>query len=114
MDVVLNINVLCVFSMFSKLMSQASQFAMEGVKNLVVKKHVSWYTWSHQYHKPVSTCVRLSGIDTRYQFMSNVRCLCTETASYKDCGCVDGIKVYGWSGRLSVFWSETTSSCRQV
>jgi len=26
-------------SMFSKLMSQASQFAMEGVKNLVVKKH---------------------------------------------------------------------------
>jgi len=27
--------------MFSKLMSQASQFAMEGVKNLVVKKHVS-------------------------------------------------------------------------
>ena len=29
-------------SMFSKLMSQASSFAMEGVKNLVVKKHVSW------------------------------------------------------------------------
>ena len=27
--------------MFSKLVSQASQFAMEGVKNLVVKKHVS-------------------------------------------------------------------------
>ena len=27
--------------MFSKLMSQASQFAMEGVKNLVVKMHVS-------------------------------------------------------------------------
>ena len=27
--------------MFSKLMSTASQFAMEGVKNLVVKKHVS-------------------------------------------------------------------------
>ena len=26
--------------MFSKLMSQASQFAMEGVKNLVVKRHV--------------------------------------------------------------------------
>jgi len=33
--------------MFSKLMSQASQFAMEGVKNLVVKKHVSCYI-SHQ------------------------------------------------------------------
>ena len=33
---------LYVFSMFSKLMSQASQFAMEGVKNLVVKKHVSF------------------------------------------------------------------------
>ena len=28
-------------NMFSKLMSQGSQFVMEGVKNLVVKKHVS-------------------------------------------------------------------------
>lgn len=28
------------FSMFSKLVSQGSQFVMEGVKNLVVKKHV--------------------------------------------------------------------------
>jgi len=37
------LNVLFVLSMFSKLMSQASQFAMEGVKNLVVKKHVSCY-----------------------------------------------------------------------
>ncbi len=27
--------------MFSKLMSTASTFAMEGVKNLVVKRHVS-------------------------------------------------------------------------
>jgi len=35
--------VLFVLSMFSKLMSQASQFAMEGVKNLVVKKHVSFH-----------------------------------------------------------------------
>lgn len=28
-------------SMFSKLVSQGSAFVMEGVKNLVVKKHVS-------------------------------------------------------------------------
>lgn len=28
-------------NMFSKLMSQGSSFVMEGVKNLVVKKHVS-------------------------------------------------------------------------
>lgn len=28
-------------SMFSKLMNQGSSFVMEGVKNLVVKKHVS-------------------------------------------------------------------------
>lgn len=28
-------------SMFSKLVSQGSSFVMEGVKNLVVKKHVS-------------------------------------------------------------------------
>jgi 3D (Asp-Asp-Asp) domain-containing protein len=31
-------------SMFSKLMSQGSQFVMEGVKNLVVKKHVLPFT----------------------------------------------------------------------
>ena len=31
-------------SMFSKLMSTASQFAMEGVKNLVVKRHVSVFS----------------------------------------------------------------------
>lgn len=31
-----------VYRMFSKLMSTASSFAMEGVKNLVVKKHVRW------------------------------------------------------------------------
>lgn len=30
-------------SMFSKLMSQGSSFVMEGVKNLVVKKHVSYH-----------------------------------------------------------------------
>ena len=29
-------------SMFSKLMNQGSSFVMEGVKNLVVKKHVSF------------------------------------------------------------------------
>ena len=34
-------NFLMFCSMFSKLMSQASSFAMEGVKNLVVKKTVS-------------------------------------------------------------------------
>lgn len=28
-------------SMFSKLMNQGSSFVMEGVKNLVVKRHVS-------------------------------------------------------------------------
>ena len=28
-------------NMFTKLMSQGSNFVMEGVKNLVVKKHVS-------------------------------------------------------------------------
>lgn len=28
-------------SMFSKLVSQGSSFVMEGVKNLVVKRHVS-------------------------------------------------------------------------
>lgn len=30
-------------SMFSKLVSQGSSFVMEGVKNLVVKRHVSLY-----------------------------------------------------------------------
>lgn len=30
-------------SMFSKLVSQGSSFVMEGVKNLVVKRHVSQY-----------------------------------------------------------------------
>jgi hypothetical protein len=29
-------------SMFSKLMNQGSSFVMEGVKNLVVKRHVSY------------------------------------------------------------------------
>lgn len=29
-------------SMFSKLVSQGSSFVMEGVKNLVVKRHVSF------------------------------------------------------------------------
>ncbi len=43
--------------MFSKLMSTASQFAMEGVKNLVVKKHVS--DLSFQQSPSVNT---LSGI----------------------------------------------------
>lgn len=34
-------------SMFSKLVSQGSSFVMEGVKNLVVKRHVSdnWLCW---------------------------------------------------------------------
>lgn len=31
-------------SMFSKLVSQGSSFVMEGVKNLVVKRHVSKIT----------------------------------------------------------------------
>lgn len=31
-------------SMFSKLVSQGSNFVMEGVKNLVVKRHVSYCT----------------------------------------------------------------------
>lgn len=30
-------------SMFSKLVSQGSSFVMEGVKNLVIKRHVSVY-----------------------------------------------------------------------
>lgn len=34
-------------SMFSKLVSQGSSFVMEGVKNLVVKRHVS-QCWSPQ------------------------------------------------------------------
>jgi len=32
-------------------MSQASQFAMEGVKNLVVKKHVSCYLHMYISHQ---------------------------------------------------------------
>lgn len=37
-------------SMFSKLVSQGSSFVMEGVKNLVIKRHVSVFCfWRKTY-----------------------------------------------------------------
>ena len=45
--------------MFSKLMTQASQFAMEGVKNLVVKKHVSCLLILVLIHAELSDSLRL-------------------------------------------------------
>jgi hypothetical protein len=37
------------FRMFSNLMNRASQFAMEGVKNLVVKQYVNKYFHVHRF-----------------------------------------------------------------
>lgn len=43
--------------MFSKLLSQGSSFVMEGVKNLVIKRHVSekmqQYIYSSKFRTPV-------------------------------------------------------------
>lgn len=51
-------------SMFSKLMSQGSSFVMEGVKNLVVKRHVSasrYYAICIKYaHLKLSNCIESS------------------------------------------------------
>lgn len=43
-------------SMFSKLVSQGSSFVMEGVKNLVVKKHVSSIITISSYFVSLHSC----------------------------------------------------------
>lgn len=61
-------------SMFSKLVSQGSSFVMEGVKNLVIKRHVSKF-----YARGFVKCKIC------------VLCVCVEFASYKDSGSSNGI-----------------------
>lgn len=46
-------------SMFSKLVSQGSSFVMEGVKNLVVKRHVS-HSWKISFTRSETTSISRS------------------------------------------------------
>lgn len=45
-------------NMFSKLVSQGSSFVMEGVKNLVVKRHVSSLNFLFSLFKRQFLCLR--------------------------------------------------------